>query len=139
MYNMGYMKHALLRISVLLSVLALLVTFDMVSAASASKTFGGKIINTKATEIQSMENSNYKCAVPGTTITIKSNLNSSPTTYLIPSSVKSKTRSYPKAGQQILGLYSQSKTTITCKYQGYPPSQSTVQLTPITMYGTSKQ
>ena len=60
MYNMGYMKHALLRISVLLSVLALLVTFDMVSAASASKTFGGKIINTKATEIHTKEYLKYK-------------------------------------------------------------------------------
>lgn len=131
-------KRNLSRFVIVVFVFLLVVAFEIVSAAGATKPFGGRITNTKATEIQSMENSNYKCTVPGTSITIKPVTKSSPTTFLIPSSVKSKTNTTARAGQQIKGLYSQSKTTITCIYQGYPPSQSTVQLTPITMYGTSR-
>lgn len=132
------MKKYLSGFAIALFVFALIVGFERVSAASSTKAFGGRITNTKATEIQSMESSNYKCTVPGTSITIKPVTKSSPTTFLIPSGTKSKTGTTPRAGQVIKGLYSQSKTTITCIYQGSPPSQSTVQLTPITMYGTSR-
>ncbi|MEK7105765.1 MAG: hypothetical protein AAB895_00220 [Patescibacteria group bacterium] len=132
------MKSNLLKVSILLLILLIVVAFDTASAAGATRPFGGRITNTKATEIQSLENSNYKCTVPGTTITIKPVTRSSPTTFLIPSGVKSKTGYTPRAGQQIKGLYSQSKTSIVCIYQGYPPSQTTTQLTPITMYGTSR-
>ncbi len=131
------MKSNLLKISVLLSLLIVMAAFDTVSAG-ASKPFGGTIMNTKATEIQSLESSNYKCVVPGSSITIKSKgPKGAPTTYLIPAAVKSKTNTTARAGQAIKGLYSTSKTTITCIYQGYPPSTTTTQLTPITMYGTS--
>lgn len=132
------MKKHLAGFTIAFFVFMLIIGFEKASAFSSTKPFGGRITNTKATEIQSMESSNYKCTVPGTTITIKPVTKSSPTTFLIPSSVKSKTNTTARAGQQIKGLYSQSKTTITCIYQGYPPSQSTVQLTPITMYGTSR-
>lgn len=133
------MKSNLSKIAILLSMLIVVVAFDRVSAAaSATQPFGGSIVNTKATEIESMENSNYKCVVPGTTITIKSVVKSAPTTYFISSGTKSKTGYSPRAGQQIKGLYSNSKTTITCIFQGTPPSTSTVQLTPITLYGTSR-
>lgn len=132
------MKSNLLKISILLSILIVIVAFDTVSAATATRPFGGRITNTKATEIQSLENSNYKCVVPGTTITIKPVTRSSPTTFLIPSGVKSKTGTTARAGQVIKGLYSQSKTSITCIYQGYPPSETTTTLTPITLYGTSR-
>lgn len=137
MYN-NSMKSNISKISILLSLLILVVAFNQVSAASATQPFGGSIVNTEATEIESIESSNYKCVVPGTTITIKSVGKSAPTTYLIPSGTKSKTGYSPRSGQQIKGKYSNSKTTITCIYQGYPPSQTTVQLTPITMYGTSR-
>jgi hypothetical protein len=131
------MKSNLLKISFLLSILIVIVAFGTVNAATATKSFGGKILNTKATEIQSLESSNYKCAVPGTTITIKAVTKWAPTTYLIPSGVTSKNKTTPRAGQQIKGLYSQSKTSITCTFRGTPPSSTTVQLTPITMFGTS--
>ncbi len=137
MYNNG-MKSNISKIFTLLSILLVVIAFDTVSAASATRPFGGRIVNTKATEIQSMQSSNYRCIVPGTTITINPIGSTAPTTYLIPATVKSKTGYSARAGQQIKGLYSQSKTTITCIFQGTPPSTATVQLTPITMYGTSR-
>ncbi len=132
------MKSNLHKILLLLVILVVAIAFDTVSAASASKPFGGQIVNTKATEIQSYENAGYNCIVPGSTITIRSKVSSAPITYLIPAAVKSKTNTSARAGQEIKGLYSQSKTSITCIYQGYPPRTATVQLTPITLYGTSR-
>jgi len=137
MYN-NSMKSNLSKIVILLSLLIVLVAFDRVSAASATQPFGGRIVNAKATEIESMEGANYKCVVPGNTITIKSNDSTDPTTYFISAGTKSKTGYSPRAGQQIKGKYSNSKTTITCIYQGYPPNTETVQLTTIELYGTSR-
>lgn len=137
MYNRA-MKHALLTASSILAILVVIVAFNIAHAGTVGKAFGGKIINVKATEIQSLEESNYNCNVPGTSITIKPVTKGSPNTFLIPTSVKSRTNTTPRAGQQIKGLYSQSKTTIICKFRGTPPSSTSVTLTPITMYGTSK-
>jgi hypothetical protein len=59
------MKKYLSGFAIALFVFALIVGFEKASAASSTKAFGGRITNTKATEIQSMESSNYKCTVPG--------------------------------------------------------------------------
>lgn len=134
------MKNAFSKIVLLGILFLLLLTIsNTADAVSARKGFSGKILNTKATEIQSMEDANYKCIVLGKTITIKPTKSSDPTSYFIPAIVKSKTNNSIRSGVNILGLYSQSKTTITCIFQGTPPSSTTVQLTPITMYGTSKE
>lgn len=134
------MKENVLRISAVLVLVAIVVAFNIVHAStSLGRPFGGTIVENKATEIQTTEQANYTCAVPGKTITIKTDLKSAPTTYFIPSAVSSKTHTTPQVGQRIKGFYSQSKSTITCKYRGYPPSQRTVELVPITLYGTSKK
>lgn len=132
------MKQVFLKISVFVIVITAMVLYHTGNASAVGKPFGGKIINTKAIEISSLENSNYKCIVPGSTITIKPVTSSSPSTFFIPAAVKSRTNTSPRAGQQIKGLYSQSKTTITCIFQGTPPSTTTTTLTPITLFGTSK-
>lgn len=134
------MEENVSRVSVVMFLVAIVAAFNIVHAStSLGRPFGGTIIQNKATEIETTEKANYTCAVPGKTITIKADLKSAPTTYLIPSAVTSKTGTTPQAGQRIKGFYSQSKSTITCKYRGYPPSQKTVELVPITLYGTSKK
>lgn len=107
-------------------------------AFSTVRSFGGKITNTKADEIERLENSNFKCSVPGSTITINPVNKNSPRTYVIPSNVRSETNNQLKRNQLILGLYSVGKTTVTCKYQGWPPRQETVTLDTLKLYGNSK-
>ncbi len=115
-------------------------SISVASAISQYKSFGGRITNSqKATEVEDIENSNYKCAVPGTSITIRAiGKKGIPTTYLIPANVSSKTKHRMQNNQLILGLYGQNKTSITCIFQGTPPSEQTTNLSPIQMYGTSK-
>ncbi len=103
--------------------------------ASSGRVFGGRIINTKALQIQTLE-ATYNCFIPGTTIEIKSVRG--PTSYMIPWSVKSKTNTTPTSGQQIIGKYS-GKTSITCTLKTYPWSETTVSLDTIYLFGTSKQ
>ncbi len=107
-------------------------------SSKATFSFGGRILHNKAIEIQTLESTNYKCIVPGTSITILP-VGKSPTSFLIPAMIKSATNTKPASGQKILGLYSQTQTTITCIFQGKPPTTTTVQLTPITYFGTSKK
>jgi len=104
-----------------------------------AKPFGGRIIYTKALRIQTLEATNYSCAVSGTSIEIKpiGSPPGTPTSYLIPSGTISKTKTTPMASQLILGKYS-GKTPITCTYKGYPPNIQIVNLDNITLFGTSK-
>jgi hypothetical protein len=127
---------------VIIIVLVILVSIKITYAAfNISKGFGGKITQTKATEIQNAESAGYTCKVPGTSITIKP-VGNYPTTYVIPSSVKSKTNTTTRSNQWILGLYSQTKTTITCTKPCPPPPGNecikTVSLNTISLFGTSK-
>ncbi len=133
------MKKELLKIAVVLPLLAiLLVAFNYVHAASSQNPFGGVIINTKATEIQQKEAQNFKCIVPGQTITIRPKGRNSRTTFFIPAAVKQRGGSSLRANQNILGYFSQSMTTISCIYQGYPTRTETVTLPSITLFGTNK-
>jgi len=102
-----------------------------------TKPFGGKIINDKAIEIQALESANFQCVVPGSSITIYP-IGSSPVSYIIPYGVVSKTGTTPSSGQWILGLYSLTKTSVTCIFQGVPPVTTTISLDTISLYGTSK-
>lgn len=113
---------------------------SVASAISQKKSFGGRITNTTANEIEETENANYKCAVPGTSISIRTvGMQKKGTmSFVIPTNVRSKTNTRTKNNQWILGLQSQGKTSVTCIFQGTPPNEKTVNLDTIDMYGTSK-
>ena len=112
-----------------------LVSIQVVCAYSdASQLFAGKIMNTKATEIERLENENYSCNVPGSSITIQSY--KGPTSYLIPSGTSAKTGTVMD-GHLIMGKYSSGSATVTCIYRGYPPRSQTVTLNKITLFGAS--
>ena len=103
---------------------------------STAKGFGGQITNTKATRIDSLENSNYKCTVIGDTIEIKP-VGEYPTSYFIPLLRQNGNPGVRIQNDEwILGTYS-GKTTITCIYQGYPPTTQTVSLDTVEWYATS--
>lgn len=117
-------------------VLLLVLSSREVKAFGLGQPFGGMIINTKATTVELLEDSDFKCIVPGQTITIKP-VGKSPINYFIPASTISWTKTTPRSDQWILGLYS-TPTVITCIFQGYPPEETTVNLNTITLWGTSK-
>ena len=104
--------------------------------ANIQKPFGGRILNTTAVEIQTLEDTGWTCEVPGTSITIKPVRG--PASYAIPAGVVSKTNTTPEDGQSIKGLYL-GKTVITCK-MSCPPVEcvTAVTLDTIKMFGTSK-
>ncbi|HEY4477956.1 MAG TPA: hypothetical protein VJB09_01635 [Candidatus Paceibacterota bacterium] len=116
------------------------ISFSARSAISISsqRQFSGVITKLKALEIEALENANFACAVPGTSIEVrpKGKKGYQPTSYIIPSGTISKTKHSPAINQQIVGKYS-GKTTVTCVYQGFPPVEETVQLDTIKMYGNS--
>lgn len=116
--------------------LFVLVTIKIAYAISLGKDFGGRIIKTTATRIQTLQNSGWSCIVPGTSIDIKPI--KGPSSYMIPLTTKSKTNTTPASGQQIIGKYS-GKTVITCT-RSCPPAvcETTVSLDTITLFGTSK-
>lgn len=127
----------------LLIVFGVLVFTKISLAAKLGVDFGGlKILKTKAVEIEVLERAGFTCAVPGTSVTIlpEGKRGKSPTSYLIPASVKAVTKTTPTVGQKILGLFSKAKTTITCT-KPCPPAvcTTTVQLSPIIYFGTSKK
>ncbi|KKQ88029.1 MAG: hypothetical protein UT09_C0005G0011 [Parcubacteria group bacterium GW2011_GWF2_38_8] len=100
--------------------------------------FGGRIINTKALEIEALEGVNFECIVVGSTISIIpiGSPAGTPASYFIPTFITSKTRTTPSVGQLILGKYS-TKTPITCIFKGIPPVTVVVNLDTITLFGTS--
>lgn len=106
------------------------------SSSSSSGIFGGKITETKASKIQSLEDEGYTCDVSGSSIEI--NPIKGPSSYIIPSGTISKTGYAIRSGQWILGKYS-GKTTVTCTKQcGETECTSTAILDTITLFGTSR-
>lgn len=101
--------------------------------------FGGRVVNTKAIEIQMLEESGFQCMVPGTSITILplGSPTGTPISYLIPIGVTSRTRNSIDTGQLILGKYF-GQVAITCVYPSLPPVITSVGLSTITLFGTSK-
>jgi len=97
--------------------------------------FGGKITNTKASEVQDLENQGYQCVINGSTITI--NPLRGVETYFIPTGTTSKTGNTPATGQWIMGRYG-GQSTITCTKQcGETTCTDIVILDTITMFATS--
>jgi len=118
-----------------IAIFVVLASIQIVYAYStAGQLFAGKIVNTKATEIQRLEDENYSCNVPGSSITIQSY--KGPTSYLIPSGTSAKTGTVAD-GHLIMGKYTSSSATVTCIYRGYPPREQTVTLNKITLFGAS--
>lgn len=82
-------------------------------AQSTTILFGGKIVGTKAKEVEGYENADYICEVPGSTIEIRP-IKSSTTSYFIPFGTRSLTKYEINPNQSILGR-SYGSQTITCK------------------------
>ncbi|MFA5936831.1 MAG: hypothetical protein WC822_03060 [Candidatus Paceibacterota bacterium] len=125
---------------ILLIIFLVFVSANVVDASfSFGKFFGGKIISTKATEIQILEGSGYTCPMYGTSISIVpiGSPAGTPTSYYIPSYVTPMTRTTPMTGQQILGVYG-GQTMISC-FITYPPDIRVVSLTSIILFGTSRR
>ena len=116
----------------------LILSINIAHAASSGRFFGGRIVETKALKIEILEDSEYECEVPGSTIEIETigSPKGTPTSYFISAGTKSKTNTKTRNGQLIIGKYS-GKTTITC-IRPEPEDIQTVVLDTITMYGTSK-
>ena len=135
-------------IFILLIAFLVFISVKMVFAYSfLGGVFGGRIIYTKALEIEEMEAAGYICPMFGTSISIIpiGSPPGTPTSYFIPSYITSKTRTIPAVGQLILGRYS-GQTTITCTLTF--PSESdpsiattilTVSLDTINLFGTSRR
>lgn len=119
-----------------LILLFIFVTIKISYAFSLNQSFGGRIIMTKALEIQTLESSGFTCTVPGTTIQVKPI--KGPSSYIIPYGVKSKTNTTPSVGQQVIGKYA-GKTSVICILEGDPPITITVTLDTINLFGTSKR
>jgi hypothetical protein len=132
------MKIKRILIYTALMFLVVFVSYKITYAVSLSKQFAGKITNTKATQIDSLEKANYACTVVGETIEIKPQSSKYPTSYMIPIGIKSSTKNKISINQKIIGKY-KGKTEITCIFRGTPPSTTVVTLDTISLYGNSKR
>lgn len=117
--------------------LLIFISFEITHATSFKKPFGGTIIKTKATQIETLENSGWTCTVAGETIEIKPISSKYPTSYMIPANVQSSTKNKLSENQKIIGNYL-GKTIITC-VRSCPPAEcvTTTSLDTVTMYGNS--
>lgn len=126
-------------IFILLIVFLVFVNTNIVSANSSFFRFlGGRITNTKATEVQIYESMGYVCPAYGTTISIMpiGSPSGTPIDYIIPYFVIPQTRTVPRTGQLILGRYG-GVTTVACTKLS-PPDVRTVMLPTINLFGTSR-
>ena len=106
------------------------------AVASFMPQFGGRIIHTKAVEIESLEAMGFLCPTAGSTISITpiGSPTGTPISYFIPYGIYSKTGHNTRAGQLIIGKYS-LKTIVNCTLAHYiiPVSLDT-----ITLFGNSR-
>ena len=99
--------------------------------------FGGKIVSIESFPIKFKQWANYICFVNGTTISITPvGSMETPTSYLIPFGVSSKTDTFPEEGQWILGAYT-GNTPTTCILKTEPYTTDIVWLPTITLFGNS--
>ncbi len=100
--------------------------------------FGGKIISDKALEVGELEDFGYICDVPGYSIEVLpvGSPAGAPTSYFIPYTAKSLTRTTPYSGKFIMGRYA-GLTEIVCQH---PESEDiqTVSLNTVDLYGTTR-
>jgi hypothetical protein len=107
-------------------------------STSQYKPFGGTVYKTTAQNVKDIEDENYKCAVPGRSITVKPIGTGQNQNLLISAGTQSSTGNKEEQNQYFLGFYEQSRQTISCIYQGYPPSTTTTTLNRLKLFGTSK-
>jgi hypothetical protein len=134
------MRH-ILPITLIICSFFVFVCFNTANASNFSisnkNPFGGRVINKKAFEIETLEKTNWTCVVPGETIQLTP-YNKAPSSYIIPNGTSSKTGYSIKSLQMMLGLYSVITTPITCTFNGTPPATTIVNLPTIKLYGNSK-
>jgi len=130
------MKKAL--IILLAAVLFFFIFFKFTGAAPAGglRAFGGKIINEEARRLTTLEASGWSCAVPGDTFDILPVFGSAGS-YLVPPGVLARGGGAPSPGKKVLGLYSLTRTPITCTFPD-PPATQIVYVYPITIFGLTK-
>lgn len=100
--------------------------------------FGGKITNTKAYEVEALEDANFNCQVMESSFSITPKGSTSTVSYLKPIGVMSKTNTSVRSNLWVLGKYTPAAGIVNCTYQGYPPIDVTVTLGSISLFGTSK-
>lgn len=116
-------------------------SFEIAYAAKSNNaSLGGRVSNIKATEIEDLESSGFTCQMAGgQSIEVKPARGV--TSYYIPANVQSWTKNKIRAGQWIVGKYSNataSVTTITCVYDADEEITEEVVLHTIISYGTSR-
>ncbi len=106
---------------------------------SISRSFGGKIISSKAMKIKALESSGFVCTMPGTSVSILpiGSPPGTPTDFIIPYVVIPKTGNKPEAGKYILGTYFGKMTAVCVLQTSETPIINTVILDSINYYGTS--
>jgi len=110
--------------------------------SSFGSVFGGRIIDTKAVAVRTLENIGYICGMEyfGTSLEILplGSPPGTPTSYYIYNYTHSKTRTIPMSGKLIMGKYF-GKMTQICR-KPCPPGEclQTVTLDVITLFGTSR-
>jgi len=121
---------------IVLGILVVLLGMPIISHAAFFQSFGGRIIQTKATEIQTLEATNYECTNPQGSIKIKP-VGKSPVSYV--TQFYNNTRTTPRSGQQVLGLYQRSGAFVACVFKGLPPNGVVLNLNQIMFdWGTSQ-
>lgn len=124
-------KHKVL----VLGLAVFIVGIPAISNAAFYQSFGGRVLNQKAIQLDVLEKTGWTCAWLTGSVTITPV--KGPASYLITNPLNS-TRTKVAANQQILGLYSPTPTPVTCTF----PNGATqvVSLPTITIpWGTSRQ
>lgn len=131
------LEHVSFVFFVLIGVFAMMNTSYAISTITP---LGGIVEENRSSKnVQDIENENYKCIVPGSSITVKSlKKTEGDLDFLIPYTIRSSTQNKDGKRQYFLGLYERTKQTVTCIYQGYPPNTTTTNLNRLKLYGTSK-
>lgn len=124
------MKNNIFFLSIFI-IFGFLFVFNTTNAFGLTRPTGGRIIQAKASEIQTVETAGFVCP-PTQTILINPVVGSYPKSYIVTPA----TGTPVSANKWILGLYMQTVTPITCTH---PEGATTVvNLNTLTRYGTSR-
>lgn len=119
-------------------VILIFISFSDTSYAFFGRSiFGGRITNTKATEIENLENDGYDCKINGSTISLKSI--KGPKSYFIPSGTVAKSKNSVRGNQLIIGQYSENETITCTKNEGEDQQTETVSLPKINIFNVSRR
>lgn len=109
-------------------------------ALSTITPLGGTVqSSTDAKNISDIEKKEYKCTVSGKSFSVKPiNKTGKNLDFLVPYTKRSSTGNKVMTKQYFLGLYERVNQTISCIYQGEPPSTTTTTLNRLKLFGTSR-